>query len=411
MAEPITWRTVNGPSLAEAARPMEMAGVSINSGFDKLQNILQQREQMEIANANAKRNSNTQTFLDQLYAQYKTPEALAAAQAAGDVDRLQANFNGLIDKAAVRGAADSRLATLRDQTLKGQEFGDKQQQLKDRPIVNGILTRLYKGDGEGATKELDANPHLINQPDVQKQVADYMHVLKQRGREDTRFKWDEQTQTYVMGQREEEIRLRPLKEQGIRAGILASQTGAASSAYQLKRLKESDADALAAQDLAEQLRGNIFDKGELTPKAFTGLNDLMIKQGIGGTGDDAVSKRANLLQSLEKAMREGVEINFIDAKGKKVSEKVNNLPLSVVEQALTSSKDNWYNIANTGWAGAFEENLKNALARTRTANVTKDGRNYEDQVDSVVSGDYQNYERIMKEQAKLKQQLKASRKN
>lgn len=385
MSEPITWRTVVGPSLAEAARPMEAAGQSINGAFDKIAGILQQREQMDINNVNARRNANTQAYLNELYSQYKTPEALAAAQASGAVDQLKAKFNGLIDSAAVRGADETRLATLRDQTLKGQEFGDKQQQIKDRPLVNGILSTLYKGDGEGAMKLLDASPHLLNHADVQKQVADYMHTLKQRGREDTRFTWDEATQKYTVGQRAEEERLRPLRERSLRAGIAASETSTAANAYSLKRSQEADQAVKDAATLRAQLADNPYLEGIYKDSNAEDLRKLMKDNNIG----DSEGERSKIIDRVSKLKEMTITVKNPQT-GVLEAKKI-PIPLGAVKAAILGSEDQMVNMWNQGWANTVENRLKaelqgNDLAQERTL------------------GHYLKWDELMNAQAKAPQQ-------
>lgn len=403
MGEPITWRNVLAPSLAEASRPLDMAGHYMNNAFDKLQNILQQREQTDINNINAIRANNTQKFLDQLAA-FRTPEQLAAAQASGAIDTMRNQFGGLIDRAAVRGAEDARLTTLRDQTLKGQEFADKQQQLKDRPIVDNILSTLYKGDGKKATELLDANPHLLGHADVQKKVADYMATLDQRGRDATRFTWDKENHQWQMDKNEYEKTQRPLHERQLRASINASETSTAANAYGLERLKQADADAIEAQRLKEQLRGNMYSEGVLGDQHMADLRTLMKDNNIGGNDkeSDAVDKRAYIVKAITKAMKNGVDIEYRDINGKKVQTNIKDIPLAAVKAAILGSNDNWYSF-NEGWAGNFEKNLKETLARTTA--VEKDGKKG---LVSTPEADYMVFAEALRKAAELRAQNQGS---
>lgn len=392
MSEPITWRTIIGPSVADAARPMDSAGRYINTAFENLQNVLQGREQAQLANVQAQKAANTAGFLDML-SKYRTPEELAAAQASGAIDQARAQYGNMIDRTVARDAFDQRLSTTRDQTTKGQEYADKQQQLKDRPIVNEILTTLYKGNGKGATELLDKNPHLLNHADVQKQVADYMNTLDVRGREATRFTWDEANQKWKVNQQEYEQKMRPLHEQKLRQEIAQGGLNLEAGRFALDQSKRTAADAITAQNLKESLRGNAYSEGIATDQNMEDFRTLMKANNIGGpdTAKDAVDKRAYIVQAIDKAMKDGVPVEYIDKNGNKQSTVINDIPVSAIKAAILGSNDNWYSW-NGGWASNFEKNLKNALGRVDPQTGT-----------STVADDLLAFKDIMRKNADLKQ--------
>ena len=80
MAQPITWQTVTGPSLAEASRPMEAASSSFNDAFSGLDNILKQRQAIETGNWDQTKLNNTNALLGAVQ-EPKTPEEFAAKAA------------------------------------------------------------------------------------------------------------------------------------------------------------------------------------------------------------------------------------------------------------------------------------------------------------------------------------------
>lgn len=146
----ITWRNVNGPDLASALRGFYGATDTINSGFSGLQKAFStyQGDQRQLFTDT--KEANTQSFLNQL-AQYRTPEELAAAQASGELDKLQASFGNAIDQAQVRGATENRINVLRDQVLKGQQYDQQQLATKWNPVADQ-LTALAASDDPDVRK-------------------------------------------------------------------------------------------------------------------------------------------------------------------------------------------------------------------------------------------------------------------
>ena len=72
----ITWQNINGPSLAEATRPMEAASRSFTGAFDGLANVLKQREATNAANWDQAKVNNTNALLGAVQ-EPKTPEEFA----------------------------------------------------------------------------------------------------------------------------------------------------------------------------------------------------------------------------------------------------------------------------------------------------------------------------------------------
>jgi micrococcal nuclease len=149
----ITWQNIQGASPAEAARPLFYAQNAINAGFDNFNKVIQDRQALETANWENQKVNNTQAFLNKL-AQFQTPEALAAAKADGSLDAMRLASGAQIDQAAVRGAQDTRLKTLYEQSQAAQTYTDSQTELAHRPIIEQ-LTALAKTGTPEAKKEFD----------------------------------------------------------------------------------------------------------------------------------------------------------------------------------------------------------------------------------------------------------------
>lgn len=145
MAQPITWRNVDAPDFRGAASMLHLAGAGINSGFDKLNQVLQNEQATADANWKVQRDNNTQAFLNSIN-QYRTPEEYQAALTSGALD--PSKFGAQIDQAAVRSALDGRLAILQDRTVKANQFTDQQKARDAKPIVDQLSMMALSDDKE-----------------------------------------------------------------------------------------------------------------------------------------------------------------------------------------------------------------------------------------------------------------------
>lgn len=153
---PITWRNIEAPSLvgvagmAESARrTFNDAMASLRSGFDEYgEQIQTQWDQGKEA--------NTQNFLDQL-AQYKTPEELAAAQAAGDLQRLKAQFGNQIDRDVIRNAETAAASDLMKRIAAQNQYADDKTNRDARPLVDQFNSLIADNKLDEARKFLQSN--------------------------------------------------------------------------------------------------------------------------------------------------------------------------------------------------------------------------------------------------------------
>lgn len=115
MANPITWRNIEGPDPVRALAPFAVAASTINDGLSGLRKTFDEYQ-------TGVKNRNTEAFLNAL-SQYHTPEELEAAIQSGGLNSLYQSFNGMINPDA-REAADKRLGLLLDRAFKkeDQEF-------------------------------------------------------------------------------------------------------------------------------------------------------------------------------------------------------------------------------------------------------------------------------------------------
>ena len=60
----ITWKNINREDDRGALLGLAAAGHSFNAGFDKFNDVIKQREDINAANWNQQKTNNTQAFLD-----------------------------------------------------------------------------------------------------------------------------------------------------------------------------------------------------------------------------------------------------------------------------------------------------------------------------------------------------------
>lgn len=153
MANPITWRNVVGPSLADASRPMESATQSLNGAFDQLRNMLKEREAIDAGNVLVQQENQKNAFLDMLQ-RATTPEQLAALQQSQEFQAAQAALSPAA-RAATRGAFEQRLEATRDLVTKGQAYDINQREFNEQPEVAAINALIEAGKFDEARARLD----------------------------------------------------------------------------------------------------------------------------------------------------------------------------------------------------------------------------------------------------------------
>ena len=170
MNGPITWRTVNGPSLAEASRPLAIAGMTINDGFNSFNNILKQQETVDKANWQQQKENNLNQFMNTIYAA-KGPDEFKRMQDSGELTQMLSGFGAQIDQAAARSAMDTRLGTLQTREKQGVEYNNFMTDEKQRPIVQSILSEAALGNKDAALKLMADNPDLRLPADLTKAIV------------------------------------------------------------------------------------------------------------------------------------------------------------------------------------------------------------------------------------------------
>lgn len=156
---PITWRNIENDTTRGAAMLFETARRAFNDGIGNFKGIVDSRNEVNQQNWNTQKEVNTDQFLDRL-AQYKTPEELAAAQAAGDLQNLKAQFGGQIDRDAVRGAEAAAATQLMKRITTQNLYQDDTRRRNERGAMDVGRGLLLNGDYAGFKKWAGENDLL-----------------------------------------------------------------------------------------------------------------------------------------------------------------------------------------------------------------------------------------------------------
>lgn len=169
MAAPITWQTINSPSSALAAVPMESAAKLILGGFDRAGKALEGYNTQQQAIEDRGADAQVQNFLERLQ-RARSPEDVAALQASGELDTLRAGLRPQ-DLAKVRGAEDARMSSLMQQTTAKNTFDDVAAKRAADPVFEQYRLAGLNGDEATQAELLKANPQLRWSSEVEKDKA------------------------------------------------------------------------------------------------------------------------------------------------------------------------------------------------------------------------------------------------
>lgn len=145
---PITWRNIEAPSMVGVAGLAESTRRTFNDAMSALRGSFDEYGQQIQTQWDQGKEANTQAFLDKL-AQYKTPEELAAAQEAGEIQAFRQQFGNKIDAAAVRDAEANMQQKLIERITAQNQYGDDKINRDARPDID----HFYDLVGQGRLKE------------------------------------------------------------------------------------------------------------------------------------------------------------------------------------------------------------------------------------------------------------------
>lgn len=230
MNGPITWRTVQGPSLAEASRPLDSAAQLLSSGFGSLNNVLQKQDSVDKANWQQQKENNTNEFLNQIYAA-NGPDGFKALQDSGQLQQMLSGFGAQIDQAQARSTMDTRMGTLQQREKAGIEYGNFMTDEKQRPITQQIMSEAALGNKDAALKLMADNPDIRLPADLTKAI-----VAGERDLTKWNFEKDKM----------------PLQLQGLRLDNAGQSTQNAIGALNLDKARLDANDAKQMRSIEEQ---------------------------------------------------------------------------------------------------------------------------------------------------------------
>lgn len=276
MSGPITWKSIVGPSLADASRPLLAAQQSFNGSFDVLNNVLKQRQEAASLAQTRQEEAAKQGYLNDLFA-VDNVDALAQQR-----QTFQERLKGLTpeQQAAVRGQFDQRVSALREQTLAANEYRNKMQLQEFSPQLDRIRAEIARGNEEGVAGDIAALPERFR-AELFKSVDERGQTELKRANDATQFGWSE-----AEAQRKEAEHPLTLaaKRASINAAeqqILASKDAMETNRYQLEQLKLTNQQKQDEARYTAMLRGTPFEQGTLDTveglKTFTDWAEKNIK--------------------------------------------------------------------------------------------------------------------------------------
>lgn len=256
MSRPITWQTINAPSLGDPNRSMQGVVQSIGDAFTPLREQLRAYQSNEARNWEVGKDSNTEAFMAQLTSRYKTPQELAAAQASGELDQLRSSFGAQIDQARTREALDTRGSVLQKRDLDRRTYDNLVIEDTIRPQMQEALSYVQKNDTTGLNNFL-ADPKNATLKAMKQ--GDLMAALKkvEFENEDQRFQRDANTRAG------ETLVDQKLTSAASRANMLVSQRQA-DDRIALDRQQVANAAAAQRASAANQAAGLQLQRDEAT---------------------------------------------------------------------------------------------------------------------------------------------------
>lgn len=409
MSRPITWQTINAPSLGDPNRSMQGVTQSIGDAFTPLREQLRAYQGNEAKNWEVGKENNTEAFMAQLTSRYKTPQELAAAQASGELDQLRSSFGAQIDQARTREALDNRGSVLQQRDLTKRTYDNLVIEDTIRPQMQEALSYIQKNDRTGFDNFLldpkNAALKAMKQGDLMGMLKKVEFENAEEGRRVSQDGRNAATlaETLRNGEASRDNMLAGQKNADAQLGIQRQQmlnTAAhqrATAANQAARLKmeedlaiERDLDRKDAKRtletqgrMAAALKDNLYKDGVYNGTQAPELSKTMLDAGL--FKDDA-GARAEVLNRFKT---NEIDINVRGADGKMVRTMV-PIPVGALKQALLTAEDHWYRAGGAGVASNAAANLRTIL-QSHYSSTDSDGKTV---VRNRAVDDYEAYQAL-----------------
>jgi hypothetical protein len=356
MAGPITWRTVNGPSLAEASRPLEAAQRAFDTAFTGLGGALKQWDAGQKDIWKQQDAAATQDVLGQIY-RAKTVEEFNALRDSGALDQATAANGAVIDRAAVNALADGRPDTLQQRDLRGLKYGEERLGIEQAGATAEGLALAQKQDPVAINAWLAANPQ-------NRRMAEVLGLNRtvQQSVEDQTFQRNQDTRAGNAEARAAEVQLITLAK--LKDDLLNGPSARAAQAAQIavanENILKSRADranseaqaakALEVQRLGVALKGNMYEEGVYRDSNTVDLAKIMKDYDFASKNNDTGAIRSEVTSRLNKLARDGIKVKGPDGK-----EETIPIPLGAVKAALLASNGDY--LFDGKYADTFEKEL------------------------------------------------------
>lgn len=224
----ITWRNIEAPDLRGAGALINQATAGATAMGNALTNAMATYQQEQQRATDFRKNENTNKFLNSLYSQFTTPEALQEAISSGAIGQQLAGFGSEIDHAQVRGAAEKLLGERQQRALTSMDFQNKSIDNADAPLLAqaDALSLAGKSDEANAIR---AQVNARNQGKAAQTIFANQGLLTNREREGTKFGWEADAEKHKQALRPYEVEAAALKPAEARARIASSNASANAS--------------------------------------------------------------------------------------------------------------------------------------------------------------------------------------
>lgn len=395
MSNPITWKTISGPSMGDPGRSLAMANDAWNKAIGTLQGGLDKYNSMQDQNWQQGKENNTNAFLTRL-SQFQTPEEAQAALSSGELAGMLQGFGAQVDQRLAADRMGSLVQTLQDRAMAAQQYEqgvrtheDWRESIGQRDVVNGLTEALNRAE----TPEEVANikeaigiyqaSNMLNSAggnDLVGQAIQRRDGIVQRQRGDQEWEWKQANATH-------DAEMRPLEIQQAKANIKKANAAATGSG--------GKPPSVAAINAALEIAGQ-KDQSILSNPLFNGSSWQEDQKGIQGTLDitgtslldpftgktsfaPAVANKLGDLLSKDKRTLVIKDPDFKDEKGKPLEYRI-PLTSRLMQDAIMADNGDYTSpsVDNTAayiknWA--MNSETLNSLREFNKARLRAQGRN------------------------------------
>lgn len=369
MGSPITWRNVNGPSLAEASRPMEVAQRTISGAFDGFKDIIKGVENTDAANWQTTKANNTDEFLTQARSRFNTPEEWSAAIADGTVDNMRKQYGAQINQEATRNFMENQLGNLQGKATTNINFANAQRNEQAAPIRNQFMQRLYSGDTAGAEQLLKANPEL-RLGDLQKNVLDFNQNKTAQEQQAIKFGFEQ-------ARAERDAQMFPLELQGKRAsnGLINAQANG------IRQANENSDKLLKAAQAAEALakkNGDADYNAYMSTSPVYSMGVVDTKEGYQRVTDhiDKMFKNKEITSGESQVLKKKLADEWslgLQVKGKNGKLERVPMPVKTLIESIDSAEDNMLSIGFSRREDVANNILNDRMNTGKGSNIITSG--------------------------------------